>query len=598
MNATHEARPRIYQLLVRTFGNECQNGRPGGSIEENGCGKFVDINAAALRSLKSMGFTHLWLTGVLEHASTTAYPHRPADPACLVKGRAGSPYAIRDYFDVCPDYAENPENRLEEFVALVQRCHDFGLRVLIDFVPNHVARSYSSDIRPEWSFGLGDDPRHFFLRDNHFYYLQSDHPGGGPPLRLPLASQDRTCHYEEWLGRVSGNNVVHWQPSVNDWYETVKLNYGHDFTQGRDTSHLPGPQASPTEVPKTWRIMDEIIGYWQKLGVDGFRADMAHMIPLEFWRWMIQRSRKRNPCTYWMAEAYDNDPAKLSEQHIMDALLESGFDAVYDDPMYDLLMGLYDEGKWCNDIDHFLFTGERFHRSLRYGENHDEVRLAHPREWGGHGMAVGRPVCATLFALGRGPIMIYHGQEFGEQALGASGFAGDNARTTIFDYASLASMRDWIAGKTYDESQVTGERRALRDWYGRLLHLMAEPAFERGELYGLNFANRDQPHFGRLDGETVSGHWLYAFLRSDAESGQKFLCLVNFHPQQAMTDLRVRIPREALGAMPLAERYEMIDRFTGVSHGVTSFEELIEQGVFVPCIPAMNAVFLEVIRVQ
>jgi hypothetical protein len=159
-------------------------------------------------------------------------------------------------------------------------------------------------------------------------------------------------------------------------------------------------------------------------------------------------------------------------------------------------------------------------------------------------------------------------------------------------------MRDWIAGKTYDESQVTGERRALRDWYGRLLHLMAEPAFERGELYGLNFANRDQPHFGRLDGETVSGHWLYAFLRSDAESGQKFLCLVNFHPQQAMTDLRVRIPREALGAMPLAERYEMIDRFTGVSHGVTSFEELIEQGVFVPCIPAMNAVFLEVIRVQ
>jgi glycosidase len=593
MKTPASARPRIYQLLVRTFGNECQNRMPGGSMEENGCGKFDDINEAALRSLRNMGFTHLWLTGVIEHASATAYPHRPADPSCLVKGRAGSPYAIRDYFDVCPDFAVNPENRLEEFRELLQRCNEAGFRVLIDFVPNHVARSYESDVKPEWSFGLGDDPRHFFLRDNHFYYLQSDHPGGGPPLRLPLSHQNETQHYEEWLGRVTGNNVVSWQPGIHDWYETVKLNYGHDFTQGRDSTHLPSADASIDSVPKTWRIMDEIIGYWQEMGVDGFRADMAHMIPLDFWRWLIQRSRQKKTEVYWMAEAYDNDPAKLSDGHIMDDLLEAGFDAVYDDPLYDVLMGIYDEGKWCNDIDDFLFTGERFHRSLRYGENHDEVRLAHPREWGGHGMAVGRPVCAVSFAMGRGPIMIYHGQELGEQALGKSGFADDNGRTTIFDYWSLPSLQDWIAGKRYDENNIEPERRALRDWYGRLLRLMAEPAFERGEFYGLNFANRNNPMFGRIDGEVVSGHWVYAFLRHDRESGQKFLCVVNFHPQQSMMNLRVIIPLGSIGDEEWADCYEFVDQLTGASYGQVVTSMIIEQGMHVSSIPPLQAVMLE-----
>jgi len=303
--------------------------------------------------------------------------------------------------------------------------------------------------------------------------------------------------------------------------------------------------------------MDEVIAYWQGRGVDGFRVDMAHMIPMEFWRWLLRRARVRRCDVFFMAEAYDNDAAKLTDGHVLDELLHAGFDAVYDDPIYDLLMGLYDEGKWCNDLDALTFTGDRFHRSLRYGENHDEVRLANPREWGGWGMGVGRPVCATLFAMGRGPIMVYHGQELGEQACGDSGFAGDNARTTIFDYGSIPALCEWYRGKA---GRLSREQYELRDWYGRLIRLMAEPAFEHGDFYGLNFANRDNPCFGRIDGETVSGHWMYAFLRHDPSSGQIFLVVVNFHPHLAMNDVTIIVPPDACASWKRADWYVGIDR--------------------------------------
>jgi glycosidase len=257
-------RPVIYQLFVRTFGNSNERRTLNGTIQENGCGKFADITSTALDSLRAMGFTHVWLTGVLEQASGTAYPDRPADEPAILKGVAGSPYAIRDYFDVSPDYAVEPSRRLEEFDDLLARCAKAGLPVLLDFVPNHVARSYRSDVRPEWSFGEGDNPSVFFDRDNHFYYLQPYHPGGGPPLKLPGRDGETYVFEPECsAGRVTGNNAVTWSPSVYDWYETVKLNYGHDFLSGRDTSHLPGPDATIAEVPRTWRVMDEVLAWWQ-----------------------------------------------------------------------------------------------------------------------------------------------------------------------------------------------------------------------------------------------------------------------------------------------------------------------------------------------
>ncbi len=589
-------RPVIYQLMVRTFGNTNETRKTNGTLAENGCGKFNDINQAALVSLKQMGFTHLWLTGVLEQASGTAYPNRPADAPDILKGIAGSPYAIKDYFDVCPDYAVNPATRLDEFKSLVDRCHSLGLKVIIDFVPNHVARSYASDVKPELSFGQGDRHEKFFDRDNHFYYLRPEDAGGGPPLKLPTAALpgcNGLFEPETSFGRVTGNNVISWAPSINDWYETVKLNYGHDFTQGRKTSHLPGPDEEISEVPKTWRTMDEILAYWQQLGVNGFRVDMAHMVPMEFWHWAVKRARSRTSDAFFAAEAYDNDPAKLTDGHVLEELLKAGFDAVYDDPSYDVLEGIYDSGKWANDLDRQTFNSKLFHQSLHYAENHDEVRLANPKEWGGLGMKVGRPVSTVLFSMGRGPVMLYHGQEVGEPAIGNEGFSGDNARTSIFDYCSMPEFTKWVNVGKFDGGRLGDEQKALRDWYGKLIRTTQSPAFTSGEFYGLNHANVDNPKFGRVGNETASGHWLYAFLRHDPVSGQSFLVVANFQGSETLHGVMVRIPMDAWKFLGRTDDGSV--KFTSRLEGTWS-ALYKDDGLALPDIAPCSAMLLEISR--
>ncbi len=546
-NATE--RPVIYQLLVRTFGNLNTTRKEGGTIEENGSGKFRDVNDAALKSIGKMGFSHIWLTGVLEQASGTEYPGRPADVPDILKGKAGSPYAIKDYFDVCPDYAVDPERRIQEFRELVERCHKHGFKVLIDFVPNHVARSYRSDVHPDRSFGEGDKHDVFFDRENHFYYLDESYPGGGPPMRLPTKDM-RGCsgliEVETHFGRVTGNNAITWEPSIHDWYETVKLNYGHDFTKGRATEHLPGSRAAFAKVPRTWRTMDEVLAYWQEMGVDGFRVDMAHIVPMEFWKWEVKRARSRNPEVFFGAEAYDSDPDKLTDEDVLEALWQAGFDGAYEHPTYKILQGIYETGKWANDLDPLTFGGARFHHCIRYLENHDEVRIANPQCWGGFGMNAGRPAAAVMFGISRAAIMIYHGQEIGEPAIGAEGFSDDDGRTSIFDYTSMPEFQKWVNGHKYDGNQLSPEQKDLRDWYGRLLAVLKEPAFTQGEFYGLNHANKNNAAFGRLDGDPVSGHWLYAFLRFDKNTSQAFLVIANFNPTETLSDVRVLLPPHAI----------------------------------------------------
>jgi glycosidase len=466
--------------------------------------------------------------------------------------------------------------------------------VIIDFVPNHVARSYQSDVMPENSFGTGDKNDVFFDRENHFYYLGPNDPGGGPPLKLPTANLpgcDGRFAAETSFGRVTGNNVVSWTPSINDWYETVKLNYGHDYTQGCTTSHLPGPDAPLTEVPKTWRTMDAILAYWQKLGVNGFRADMAHMVPMEFWRWAVKRARARHGDVFFSAEAYDNDPAKLTGGHVLEELLDAGFDAVYDDPSYDVLEGIYDSGKWTNDLDELTFTGNRFHKSLRYAENHDEVRLANPKEWGGLGMKAGRPVSAVLFGMGRGAVMLYHGQEVGEPAVGAAGFASDNSRTTIFDYWSMPEFTKWVNDGKYDGGRLSDEQKSLREWYAKLIHTTQSPAFTAGEFYGLNHANKENPKFGRLGDETVSGHWLYAFLRHDAKSGKSFLVAANFHGSETLRGVNVSIPEHAWQFLGRSGKtaHTFTDRLDSTWSGKST-----KDGIKLPDLPPCSALFLEI----
>ena len=570
-------RVRIYQLLPRLFGNVNETRKPNGTLAENGTGKFADINEAALASLRAMGFTHLWLTGVLRQATSTDYSAigLPADDPDLLKGLAGSPYAIKDCFDVCPDYAVQPAERLAEFRALLARVHAAGLKAIIDCVANHVARSYRSTVQPDADFGARDDRRKFFDPQNNFFYLQADSPGGGAPLKLPAVNErgeflSPTCKVlgagdgrfdgELEHGRVTGNNAATWAPGPGDWYETVKLNFGFDFTTG--AREYPTAEQASKLVPDTWLKMDRVLAHWQALGVDGFRCDMAHMVPPEFWAWAIRRARERKADALFIGEAYDNDPMKVTKGNVMTALLGAGFDAVYDDPSYKALKAICDGPKWANDLDGVLGDDRLFQRALRYAENHDEVRLAGAGQWGGVGMEVGRAVSGILYGLSRGPVLMYSGQEVGEPARGAEGFGGDDARTTIFDYWSMPELAKWVNGHGYDGGRLAPEQKTLREFYARLLALVGEPAFRDGECFRLNYANGGNERFGRLDGETASGHWLYAYLRFDVKCGQRFLVLANLHRSETFRDVQVRLPREAVAflQMPAKPALEPVER--------------------------------------
>lgn len=573
-------RVRIYQLFVRLFGNTNETRRQNGTLLENGVGKFADINDAALTSIREMGFTHIWLTGVLQQATATDYSEfgQPADDTDLLKGLAGSPYAIKDYFDVCPDYAVNPARRLEEFRELIERLHAHGLKAIIDLVPNHVARSYDSCVKPDRNFGTcggagaGDDTTKFFHPHNNFFYLRPD--GNGPPLRLPTVRDGQpvspTCQLplqkcdglfagEMTFGRVTGNNAVTWAPQLHDWYETIKLNYGFDFTDpNKSVREYPNAWSPDKPIPDTWMKMDQVIEHWQSLGVDGFRCDMAHMVPPEMWSWTIEQARQRQPGVFFMGEAYDDDPAKVpgsdpfvarlnfERGNVLFDLLNAGFNAVYDAPVYRTLKRIYDGAGWANDIDGQIADDFICHNSVRYAENHDEVRLAAHGEWGDAGLDVGRPVSATLYGLSRGAIMLYNGQEVGEPAEGAEGFGGDDARTSIFDYWSMPEFVKWVNGHRYDGARLSAQQRQLREFYGRLVNLAGEPAFRDGKFFPLNPVNRDNPAFGRCPGEQTSGHWLYAFLRHDVSSQQRFLVVANLHPTISFQNVRILLPVAAM----------------------------------------------------
>jgi glycosidase len=645
---------RVYQLFVRLFGNTNETRKQNGTLQENGVGKFKDINQAALKSLHDAGFTHIWLTGLLQQATAADYSEigQPADDPDLLKGLAGSPYAIKDYFDVCPDYASDPKKRVDEFKELLGRVHANGMKALIDFVPNHVARSYNSDVKPDQNFGAkgnggaGDDMSLFFSPKNNFFYLT---PGGdGPPLRLPTCKDGKavspTCQTvaalyerrnepasngghrpplqvcdglfdgEKDHGKVTGNNKASWTPDINDWYETVKLNYGFDFTKSdKSVREYPNANTPDKAVPDTWQKMDSVLAYWQAQGVDGFRCDMSHMVPPEFWNWAIARARSRHRDVVFVGEAYDNDPAKvpgvdpvISQLHggksnVMFDLLDAGFNAVYDDPTYRAIKKIYEGPGWANDIDDVRPDPFIFENSLRYAENHDEVRLAAKSQWGGLGMKVGIPVSAVLYGLSRGPIMLYNGQEVGEPGAGVEGFGGDDSRTSIFDYWSMPELAKWVNDHKYDGGRLTPEQKDVRAFYARIVSLLDQPAFRDGLSLPLNAANRDNSNYGRLQNEQVSGHWLYSFVRHDPMSGQRFVVVVNLNPTTALKDIQIRLPESALAAIGLntqdrATPITIKDRLNKAPLADLTLDLgfLRESGVPIAEIPPLSAAYLEI----
>ncbi|WP_345234596.1 alpha-amylase family glycosyl hydrolase [Hymenobacter saemangeumensis] len=523
----------IYQLMTRLFGNKVALNKPYGTIAENGCGKFNDITDKALDEIKKMGVSHVWYTGVIEHATMTDYTAAgiPADDADVVKGRAGSPYAIKDYYDVDPDLAVNVKNRMAEYEALIKRTHDKDLKVLMDFIPNHVARSYKSDAKPAGVLDLGakDDKTKAFAPNNNFYYLPGKSfvvPAGYNPLGASKGPQE-DGKYSEVPAKATGNDVFSEAPKIDDWFETVKLNYGVDYQNNRATHFSP--------VPDTWVKMRDILLYWAGKNVDGFRCDVAEMVPVEFWAWVIPEVKKVKPDIIFIAEAYNPKEYKT--------YIEKGkFDFLYDKVgLYDALRRLMRGEGTTEDITKVWKEESRGFSShmLRFLENHDEQRIA-SKDFATDPMRA-IPAMTVTATLASGPVMLYSGQEVGEPARGSEGFSGEDGRTTIFDYWGVPEHQKWLNQGKFDGAKLGPAQKDLREFYSRLLNLAASSdAIRRGKFYELQDANNL--------GKEYNQKYVYAYLRYTDK--QQLLVVVNFNPDRAYKPT-INIPAEALTAMGL-----------------------------------------------
>ena len=505
-------KPIIYQLFPRLFGNYNETRKHNGTKEENGCGRFVDINERALQSIADLGATHVWYTGVIRHA-TAQYNH----PA-ITKGLAGSPYAITDYYDVDPDLAKNEAKRMQEFEALVRRTHAAGLDVLIDFVPNHVSREYKSVCKPAGVEDLGenDHPEWAFSPLNNFYYL----PGERFTMDKDLQG------YEEYPAKVTGNDCFTSHPSENDWYETVKLNYGVFYQGGREKQFDP--------IPNTWIKMRDILLFWADKGIDGVRVDMAEMVPVEFFAWAIAAVRKKHKKFLFIGECYDPNQ--------YNAYLDAGFDYLYDKVgMYDYLRGVTSkswpaEGITAQWMQH---GDERLKHMLYFLENHDEQRIASGFFCGSGRCA--EPAMVVAATLNQCPVMIYSGQELGERGMDMEGFSGIDGRTTIFDYWGVKSIQAWANKGKFDGGKLNDAQRELRDFYQRLLTLARDDkAIQKGKMYDITYAQ----------GEGFDKHKQFAFIRYI--KGETLLVVVNFHDREQQ--IKVRIPNDAFVYLGMDEK--------------------------------------------
>ena len=523
----------IYQLMTRLFGNKVALNKPYGTIGENGCGKFNDISDKALDEIKKLGVSHVWYTGVIEHATMTDYTAQgiPPDDADVVKGRAGSPYAIKDYYDVAPDLAVVVKNRMSEYEALIKRTHDHGLKVLMDFIPNHVARSYKSDAKPLGVIDLGatDDKTKAFAPNNNFYYLPGKSfvvPAGYNPLGA-LKGPREDSKFFEIPAKATGNDVFSEAPSINDWFETTKLNYGVDYQNGR-TAHFEN-------VPDTWKKMRDILLFWAGKNVDGFRCDMAEMVPVEFWAWVIPEVKKVKPDIVFIGEAYNSKEYKT--------YLDKGkFDYLYDKVgLYDGLRRLMRQEGTTEDITKVWREESNgfSSRMLRFLENHDEQRIASKDFATDPRRAI--PAMTVTATLATGPIMLYSGQEVGEPAHGSEGFSGEDGRTSIFDYWGVPEHQKWLNQGKFDGGKLSPEQKSLREFYARLLTVAStSDAIRRGRFYELQDANNL--------GKEYNQRHLYTYLRYSDK--QKLLVVVNFSADKTYRPV-INIPAEAMTVVGL-----------------------------------------------
>ena len=529
----------IYQVLPRLFGNSNTTRKENGTLEENGCGKLNYFTDAVLARIHDMGFTHIWYTGVIRHATQTNYSSYgiPTQHAEVVKGKAGSPYAITDYYDIDPDLAENVSMRMSEWESLIERTHKAGMKVIMDFVPNHVAREYHSIRKPAGVRDLGedDDKNMHFSIQNNFYYTWGDldlnEVRQSRPAFTAYAAKDAKIFepYTECPAKATGNDRFDNRPSVNDWYETVKLNYGIDYCDAGGRSYHYEP------VPNTWGKMTDILLYWAGKGVDGFRCDMAEMVPTAFWSYATQILKARYPEIVVIGEVYDPNQYRN--------YVKAGFDYLYDKVgMYDCLRGVIRGERPAASITHeWQVVDDIRDHMLYFLENHDEQRIASDFFCGNAEKAI--PAAALSLFFQKNPFMLYSGQEFGERGMDKEGFSGEDGRTTIFDYWSPETLAHaYQAPGSPAAHQQSVASKALAAQYRQLLRLANEErAIREGDTFDLMYVNPQSEHF--------DPRCHFAFLRK--KGGEAMLVVLNFSAEAR--ELGVCIPGHAFDYMHLPE---------------------------------------------
>ena len=539
----------VYQVLTRLFGNTNTTNKPWGTIEENGVGKFADFTTKALEELKALGVTHIWFTGVLHHALTTDYTAYGIsnDFPAVVKGRAGSPYAIKDYYTVNPDLVDDPTQRLEEWEDLIARTHQCGLKVIMDIVPNHVARRYESIAKPEGTRGFGedDDTTVQYAVNNNFYYNPNE------AFQLPEGIYGE---YHELPAKWTGNGTRASKPDRNDWYETVKLNYGVRPDGTKDFAELPASfENEDTEahyhfwtdktVPDTWRKFKDIALYWLGKGVDGFRYDMAEMVPVEFWSYLNSAIKHQNPKAFLLAEVYNpNEYRPYLHLGKMDYL----YDKVQ---LYDTLRNIVTYGHSTDAIVAIQSSlADIAHRMLHFLENHDEQRIASP-EFAGYAEKA-KPAMTVSTFISESPVMLYFGQEVGEKAAEVAGF-GSPSRTSIFDYIGVPAHQRWVNNKRFDGGQLSEAERSLRNFYQRLLNLK------------VNGAYIDLHQYNRQHTEYYNDR-VYSFARGNEE--EQWVIVSNFSEHDYF-GFDLQLPAYLLGSWFLNDgTYTLIDALYNEKH--------------------------------
>ena len=505
----------IYQVFTRLYGNRNTTRKENGTLAENGCGKMNDFTPKVLKELAQTGYSHVWYTGIIRHASQTDYTAYgiPRQHPAVVKGKAGSPYAITDYYDVDPDLAVDVKQRMQEFEQLVERTHEAGMKVIIDFVPNHVARQYKSICKPRGVKDLGetDQSLHGFDPQNNFYYC----PGERFAPYFDLYNGETEPYLEE-PAKATGNDHFDNAPGRNDWYETVKLNYGVDYYAGRIGHFDP--------IPDTWQKMTNILLFWAKKGVDGFRCDMAEMVPAEFWAYATKAVKKKFKHIIFMGEVYN----PFEYRHY----LESGFDWLYDKVgMYDTMRSVICRMESASAITQAWQQNDDIRDHMVYFlENHDEQRIG--SDFFAARAVKGVPGMIASVLMYKNPFMLYAGEEYGERGMDREGFSGNDGRTTIFDYWSIDTLCRASAKKlTPDEEQIYAIHQ-------KTLQLACkEKAVAEGLSFDLMYVNQ---HLQRQ----------YAFLRK--ADNELLLVVVNFEDQEAVID--VNVPAHAFDYMDMKEK--------------------------------------------